>query len=83
MAMGVLRRVQICLSEAQIQFETTIALDRNEVMAYTNLGQVFLHQGQPDAAIGPIQTAIRLSPTIRFSLFSIITWAHATSSWVR
>jgi adenylate cyclase len=62
MAMGVLRRVQMRLPEAQIEFETTIALDRNEVMAYTNLGQVFLHQGQPDAAIGPIETAIRLSP---------------------
>jgi adenylate cyclase len=62
MAMGVLRRVQNRLPEAQIEFETTIALDRNEPIAYTNLGQVFLDQGQPEAAIGPIETAIRLSP---------------------
>jgi tetratricopeptide (TPR) repeat protein len=62
MAMGVLRRVQNRLPEAQIEFETTTALDRDETLTYTNLGQVFLCQGQPDAAIGPIATAIRLSP---------------------
>jgi adenylate cyclase len=61
-AMGQLRRVQNRLSEAQIEFETTIALDRNDPIAYTQLGRAFLEKGQPDAAIGPIETAIRLSP---------------------
>jgi adenylate cyclase len=38
-AMGALRRVQMRLAEAQIEFETTIALDRNNARAFYRLGQ--------------------------------------------
>jgi adenylate cyclase len=61
-AMGALRRVQMRLAEAQIEFETTIALDRNNARAFYSLGQTLIFMGQPEAAIPHIEKAIRLNP---------------------
>lgn len=61
-AMGVLRRVQNRLVEAQIEFEAAITLDRNNARAHFQLGNTLLFMGQPDAGIPHIERAIRLNP---------------------
>jgi len=73
LGMGILRRVQNRLTEAQIELETTIALDRNDAVAYTQLGQVFTYLGRPDAGIGPIEKAILLSP--RDPFLAVAYWS--------
>jgi TolB-like protein/class 3 adenylate cyclase/Tfp pilus assembly protein PilF len=61
-AMGVLRRVQNRLMEAQIEFEAAITLDRNNARADFQLGNTLLFMGQPEAGIPHIEKAIRLNP---------------------
>jgi adenylate cyclase len=61
-AKGFLRRTQNRLAEARTEFETVIALDRNSVDAFRQLGVAEMFLGQPEAAIPTIETAIRLSP---------------------
>jgi class 3 adenylate cyclase/TolB-like protein len=61
-AMGVLRRIQVRLNDSQIELQTAIALDRNNARAYQQLGLTLMWLGQPDAAIPPIEKAIRLNP---------------------
>jgi adenylate cyclase len=61
-AMGMLRRVQNRLTEAQIEFETTIALDRNHARSFFRLGQTLMYVGRPEAGIPHIEKAIRLNP---------------------
>jgi len=61
-AMGMLRRVQNRLAEARIEFETTIALDRNHARSYFRLGQTLMYLGRPEAGIPHIEKAIRLNP---------------------
>jgi TolB-like protein/class 3 adenylate cyclase/Tfp pilus assembly protein PilF len=61
-AMGMLRRVQNRLPESQIEFETAIALDRNNARALYQLGNTLLYVGQPEAGIPDIEKAIRLNP---------------------
>jgi TolB-like protein/Flp pilus assembly protein TadD len=61
-AMGVLRRVQNRLAEAQIEFEKAIAVDRNNARAHFQLGNTLLFMGEPKAGIPYVEKAIRLNP---------------------
>jgi adenylate cyclase len=61
-AMGMLRRVQNRLTDAQIEFETAIGLDRNNARAFYQLGVTLLWLGQPQAGIPYIEKAVRLNP---------------------
>ena len=61
-AMGIVRRMQVRLSESKMEFEAAIALDRNNARAYFNLGQTLIFLGQPEAAIPHIEKAVRLNP---------------------
>jgi adenylate cyclase len=61
-AMGILRRLQLRLGESKMEFETAIALDRNNARAIFQLGQTMMWLGQPEAGIPFLQKAIRLNP---------------------
>jgi TolB-like protein/class 3 adenylate cyclase/tetratricopeptide (TPR) repeat protein len=61
-ALGLLRRFQNRLAESRIEWETAIALDRNDAGALRNLGLTLMYLGQPEAAIPQIEKGIRLSP---------------------
>src|SRR5207302_7174791 len=61
-AMGILRRLQARLSESKMEFETAIALDRNNARAIFQLGQTMMWLGQPEAGIPLLEKAIRLNP---------------------
>ena len=61
-AMGALRRLQNRFAEARIEFETAIALDRNEASAYADLGTTLMFLGQPEACIPNNEKAIWLNP---------------------
>jgi tetratricopeptide (TPR) repeat protein len=60
--LGLLRQMQNRLSEAQNEFEAAISLDPNNARAYLHLGQTLLFLGRPEAAITPLEQAIRLGP---------------------
>jgi TolB-like protein len=60
--MGLLRRVQNRLGEAQAEAEMAVALDRNNELALKQLGQILLFQGEPAAGIPHLEKAIRLNP---------------------
>jgi tetratricopeptide (TPR) repeat protein len=60
--MGELRRFQNRLPEAQIEFETAIAFDRNNADAFFHLGMNTMFLGRPEAAIPYVEKAIRLDP---------------------
>jgi len=61
-ALGMLRRVQNRLAEARIEFETTIALDRNHARSFFRLGQTLMFLGRPEEGISHIEKSIRLNP---------------------
>jgi Tfp pilus assembly protein PilF len=61
-AIGIVRRNQVRLSEAKMEFETAIALDRNNAKAFFNLGQTMMWLGEPEAGIPFVEKAIRLNP---------------------
>jgi len=61
-AMGVLRRMQNRLTEAQREFETAIALDPNDARASYQLGVTLMFLGRPEEGIPYLKTAIRLDP---------------------
>ena len=61
-AMGVLRRNQLRFSESKMEFETAIALDRNNARAIFQLGSIMVFLGQPEPGIPLIEQAIRLNP---------------------
>ena len=61
-AMAWLRRSEKRWTEAKIEFETALALDRNYAVAAYGLGETFRFLGQPDVAIPYTQKAIQLSP---------------------
>jgi adenylate cyclase len=71
-AMGMLRRSQNRLSEAKMEFETAIALDRNNALAIFQLGQALMWLGQPEAGIPHIEKSIRLDP--RYPNIAIRYW---------
>jgi tetratricopeptide (TPR) repeat protein len=60
--LGVVRQMQTRLPEGRSEFETAISLDPNNVRAYLHLGETLLYLGQPEAAIPPLEQAIRLAP---------------------
>ena len=60
--LGVLRQMQNRLPEAQAEFETASSLGPNEPRIYLHLGETLLYLGQPEAAIPPLEAAIRLGP---------------------
>jgi len=60
--LGVLRQMQNRLPEAQAEFETASSLDSNNPRTYLHLGETLLYLGQPEAAIPPLEEAIRLGP---------------------
>jgi TolB-like protein/DNA-binding winged helix-turn-helix (wHTH) protein/Tfp pilus assembly protein PilF len=60
--MGFLRFIQDRLTEAQVEFETAIALNRNHSLAHYRLGLTLMYLGQPEAGIPHIEKAMRLNP---------------------
>jgi adenylate cyclase len=60
--MGIVRRMQNRLSEAKMEFETAITLDRSNARAFFQLGQTWMWLGQPEAGIPYVEKAIRLNP---------------------
>jgi tetratricopeptide (TPR) repeat protein len=60
--LGVLRQMQNRLSEAQSEFEAAVSLDPNNARTFLHLGQTLLFLGRPEAAIPPLEQAIRLGP---------------------
>jgi adenylate cyclase len=65
LAMGVVRRVQVRLSESKMEFEEAIAHDRSNARAFFELGQAMMWLGQPEAGIPYVEKAIRLNPRDR------------------
>jgi adenylate cyclase len=62
-AMGAVRFLQKNrLREAQIELETAISLNRNNLNAVRRLGWVSLNLGEPEACIAQGEKALRLSP---------------------
>jgi TolB-like protein/Tfp pilus assembly protein PilF len=76
-AMGVLRRMQNGLTEAQNEFETAIALNPNDARASYQLGVTLMFLGHPEAGIPHIEKAIRLDPNDPEA--TVIYWALGTS----
>jgi TolB-like protein/Tfp pilus assembly protein PilF len=62
LAMGLLRRLQNRLADAQAELETAVALDPNNVSALHQLALTSMWLGQPHAAIMLVEKGIRLSP---------------------
>jgi len=60
--LGELRRFQNRLAEAQIEFETAIALDPNNPAAFFHLGMNLMFLGRPQEGIPLDWKAIRLDP---------------------
>jgi len=61
--LGLLRRVQNRLAEAQAEWEAAIALDRNNSWAYYELGITLMYLGEPQGAIPRFEKAMRLDPS--------------------
>jgi TolB-like protein/Flp pilus assembly protein TadD len=59
---GILRRVQNRLAEAKIELETGVTLDRNNTMAFRNIGLTLIQMGKPEEAIPYIEKSIQLNP---------------------
>ena len=60
--MGLLRRLQDRVEQSLSEWETAIALDRNNTSALRQLGVTLMHLGRPEEAIPIIDKGIRLSP---------------------
>ena len=61
-AMGIVRRNQVRLNEAKMEFETAIALDRSNARAFFQLRQTMMWLGEPEAGTPYLEKAIRLNP---------------------
>jgi adenylate cyclase len=61
--LGLLRRVQNRLTGAQAEWETAIALERNNSWAYYELGVTLMYLGEPKDAIPHFEKAMRLNPS--------------------
>jgi adenylate cyclase len=70
-AMGLLRRAEDRMAETQAEFETAIALDRNNAWAISQLGNTLLLSGQPEAAIPYLEKALRISPRETFAYVAL------------
>jgi adenylate cyclase len=60
--MGLLRRLQDRVEESLSEWETAIALDRNNTVALRQFGITLMHLGRPEEAIPLIEKAVQLSP---------------------
>jgi TolB-like protein/DNA-binding winged helix-turn-helix (wHTH) protein/Tfp pilus assembly protein PilF len=60
--LGTLRRIQNRPDEARIEFETAVALDRNNAHALLGLGQALMFLGRPADGIPAIENSLRLDP---------------------
>jgi len=60
--MGLLRRLQGRAEQSLSEWETAIALDRNNISALRQFGVTLMHLGRPEEAIPIIEKGIRLSP---------------------
>jgi len=60
--MGLLRRLQDRAEQSLSEWETAIALDRNNTSALRQLGVTLMHLGRAEEAIPIIEKGIRLSP---------------------
>src|SRR6266581_7112086 len=63
--LGTLRRSQNRLTEARIEFEKAITLNRNHAPSYSELGQTLMFLGDPEAGIPHVEKALRLNPRDR------------------
>jgi adenylate cyclase len=59
---GVRLRQKNRLREMQIEYETALASDRNNLNAVRQLGWAFANLGDPEACIAQAEKALRLSP---------------------
>jgi TolB-like protein/predicted Zn-dependent protease len=67
-AMGEIRqRQKNRLREAQIELETALALDHNNLPAIRGLGWVSLHLGEPEGCVTQGEKSLRLSPRDPFA----------------
>jgi Tfp pilus assembly protein PilF len=60
--MGLLRRLQDRAEQSLSEWETAIALDRNNIVALRQFGITLMHLGRPEEAIPIIEKGIQLSP---------------------
>jgi TolB-like protein/class 3 adenylate cyclase/Tfp pilus assembly protein PilF len=60
--MGLLRRLQDRAEQSLSEWETAVALDRNNASALRQCGVTLMHLGRPEEAIPIIEKGIRLSP---------------------
>ncbi len=60
--LGTLRRIQNRLDEARIEFETAVALDRNNPHALLGLGQTLMFLGRPADGLQDIEKSLRVDP---------------------
>jgi hypothetical protein len=82
--LGVLRRVQVRLTESRIALEKAITLDPNNVYANRQLAWTLLFLAEPDAAITRGEKSLRLSPRdpYIFAIYQLIGWSHLISNRV-
>jgi TolB-like protein/DNA-binding winged helix-turn-helix (wHTH) protein/tetratricopeptide (TPR) repeat protein len=59
---GLLRLAQNRLTEAKVELETAVALDRNNSLSYFRLGLTLMYLGRPEAGISEFAKAMRLNP---------------------
>ena len=74
--LGTLRRIQNRLAKSRIEFETAVALDRNNAHALLGLGETLMFLGRPADAIPAIESAMRLDPRDPNAAFG--EWALGT-----
>jgi adenylate cyclase len=70
-AMGQLRKVEDRQAEAQAEFETAIALDRNNAWAIQQLATTFMLGGQPEPCMVYAEKALKLSPRDSFAYLAL------------
>ena len=74
--MGMLRRTPEQTYRSRIEFETAVALDRNDAHAWLGLGQTLMFLGLPEAGVADIEKAMRLdslNPNAAFSYWALGT----------
>jgi tetratricopeptide (TPR) repeat protein len=66
------------LDESKIELETTVALDPNNVVGISQIGQTLVFLGQPDEALPYVEKAVRLSPNdpLIYARYSALGQCH-------
>jgi adenylate cyclase len=75
---GWLRRLQGRWDEAQVEWETAIALDPNNAWIVRQFGETLLYHGKPEAALPYLEKAIRLDPRspFIFNVYAALARCH-------